>query len=371
MKMTDRNAAGCGKSRLAEIWKLRGVGMNKVKAAMRLLTSLRSRPQSADVQRQTFDRLSSLGPEPTVDDVFYCFRLILGRHPNMEDLKAHACVAQFTDLKHVVQSYLQSKEFAAREMLTTISKPILKRFPDFCIYVDPLEPFIGRGIAAGNYEPGVEAIFRKCVRPGMTVLDIGANVGFFTMLAASLVGPEGRVVAFEPNSNNVRMLEASRRANGFENVQVHCLAASDAPGILAFDTAYSNGIAASLGSSVDGLLGTAIIPAIDADRLLADDQPVHFIKIDVEGGEYRALNGMRRTLSRYRPTIVSEFYPGVLGSVSGVSPEEYLRFLMGQKYSIAVVEDNSCVTTCDNLEAVMATYQRRGVNHIDLLLTPV
>jgi FkbM family methyltransferase len=344
--------------------------MNQVKAALHFLTRIRSRRKSADVQLQTLDRLSSLGPEPTDDDIFYCFRLLLGRQPNMEEKEAHGNVAQFTDLKHIVQSFLQSEEFADRGMLTTISKPILKRFTDFCIYVDPLEPFIGRGIAAGSYEPGVEAIFRKCVRPGMTVLDIGANVGFFTMLAASLVGPEGRVVAFEPNSNNVRMLEASRRENGFANVQVHCLAASDAPGILAFDTSYSNGIAASLGSSVNGLFGTTIIPAIDADRLLADDQPVHFIKIDVEGGEYRSLNGMRRTLSRCRPTIVSEFYPGVLSSVSGVSPEQYLRFLIDQKYAIAVVEDDGCLTACDDLEAVMTTHQRRAVNHIDLLLTP-
>jgi FkbM family methyltransferase len=256
-------------------------------------------------------------------------------------------------------------------MLTSISRPILKVFQGFCIYVDPLEPWIGRGIAAGSYEPEVEAIFRKYVRPGMTVLDVGANVGFFTMLAASLVGPEGRVVAFEPNSNNVRMLEASRRANNFENVHVHCIAASDAPGLLAFTTSYSNGSAVSLGSSLEGLLGTTVIPAIDADRLLADEQPVHFIKIDVDGGEYRALNGMRRTLSRYRPTIVSEFTPGLLGGISGVSAEEYLRFLMGQKYSIAVIEHNGSPTSCDNVQAVMAIYQRRGIDHIDLLLTPV
>lgn len=219
---------------------------NKVKAAIRLLTTLRSRAQPASFSRQTLDRLSSLGPKPTEDDVFYCFRLILGRNPSLKEWEEHIGVGRHTDLKHIVQSYLRSEEFADREMLTSISKPILKLFPGFCIYADPSEPFIGRGISAGNYEPEVEAIFRKYVRPRMTVLDIGANVGFFTMLAASLVGPEGRVVAFEPNSNNVRMLEASRRANNFENVQVHCLAASDAPGILAFNTAYSNGTAVSL-----------------------------------------------------------------------------------------------------------------------------
>src|SRR5687768_1033712 len=83
-------------------------------------------------------------------------------------------------------------------------------------YVDVKDGLFGGWIAAeGRYEEHLTAALVAALRPGDTFLDLGANMGYFTMLAASLVGPGGRVLAFEPRHDNVALLHLSARENGF------------------------------------------------------------------------------------------------------------------------------------------------------------
>jgi FkbM family methyltransferase len=218
------------------------------------------------------------------------------------------------------------------------------------------------------YEPDIAAMLRAHLRPGMTMLDVGANIGLFTMLGASLVGPSGQVVAVEPNPANIRMLEASRRANGFRHVSIAACAVGRDFGVLALETTYSNGMTSAPADTLPALFEARLVPAMPLVRLLPS-RPVDFIKIDCEGAEHTALFSVQEAIRRDRPVIVSEFNPRLLQPNSGVSGAEYLQLLTGLGYRLAVVRPEGAVP-CADAEAVLAIYERNAPHHIDLLLNP-
>lgn len=308
----------------------------------------------------------------TPEDVFYCFRLLLGRHPHREEWTGHSGRAG-EDLASVVASYLDSLEFRRRGLQKREATDIaLAELPGFRIHVAADDAAVGRHVQAGAYERDVTAVFRRILKPGMGVLDIGANIGYFTMLSASIVGPAGYVLAIEPNPANARLLEASRRANGFDQVTVSQTAAGREVGLLALNTSYSNGTTSEPAADIASLLQSRTVPCLPADLLAPPDRRIDLIKADVEGAEYNALFGSRNTIARWRPTIISEFSPGLMPGISRVSGEEYLRWLLGLDYEISVIRPNgSLLPTGRAWQLVMDEYERRAVDHIDIVASPV
>lgn len=249
----------------------------------------------------------------TAEDIYHCFRLILGRAPHPPEMKGHfSRVGE--DLTGVVRSYVGALEFAKRGLLTgTVPDHVeLITLDDFSIYISGEDSAVGKHIRSGGYEPEVARIFCRFLTPGMTVLDVGANIGFFTMLAASVVGPAGRVVAVEPNVQNIRLLEASRRANGFEQVVVAHAAAGTGVGLLALNTSYSNGTPSAIDHDLGALMSAQIVPCFPLPAMVPAGRRVDFIKIDIEGAEYLALLGAQEMLRKDRPVIVSEFSPDLM-----------------------------------------------------------
>ncbi|MDQ2803103.1 MAG: FkbM family methyltransferase, partial [Pseudomonadota bacterium] len=221
-------------------------------------------------------------PDASLTDIFHCFRLILGRNPHAEEWTGHAMLAG-TRLAPVVASYLRSLEFSHRGLLGPPAQGeiILTRLPEFQIYSAETDGAVGRHVRDNNYELDVTAVFRRLLRPGMAVLDIGANIGYFSMLAAALVGPHGHVLAIEPNPLNARLLEASRRINGFAQVTLMQVAAGAEPGLLVLHTSHSTGTTSDLADGLDAILSAETVPAIPPDRLVS--RRIDFIKIDVDG----------------------------------------------------------------------------------------
>ncbi len=308
----------------------------------------------------------------TARDIFYCFRLLLGRHPNPEEWRGHAGRVG-EDLNGVVASYVNSLEYTLREgpRPERAATTVLSHVEGVRIYSALDDASVGRAVRAGLYEPEVCAQFRRLLRPGMNVLDLGANIGFFTLLAASLVGPSGSVVAVEPNPANARLIEASRRANAFDQVEVLQVAAGRAHGLLVLNTDFSNGTTAGLPDDVAVVLSAQTVPALRIDALLRRDRPVHLIKIDVEGAEYPALLGCEETIRRDRPAIVSEFSPYLMPGISGVDGPTYLRWLIGLGYRISVLRDDGGLDPAGKeVERVMQAYLARGSDHIDIVAEP-
>jgi len=184
-------------------------------------------------------------------------------------------------------------------------------------------------LTLGMWEPQYTALFRRLVRPGDTVLDLGANHGVYTLIAAQLAGPAGRVHAFEPNPRLAHLAEMSARLNGYgDTVTMHRVCASDSEGStwLVFETAFSGGGTQNR-TGVEGETALACRTAI-LDEIFADPGfKVDVVKLDVEGSEGRALRGMRALLARSPDVrILMEFAPAMLAG-SGVPAAEVVEML--------------------------------------------
>ncbi len=310
-------------------------------------------------------------PLADADDIFYCFRLLLGRSPNPEEWRGHASRVG-EKLDSVVASYAGSLEFSRRGLTAQdhMGGITLAELPGFRIYVAADDAAVGRHVRDDNYERDVTAVFRRLLAPGMGVLDIGANIGYFAMLSASLVGGAGHVLAIEPNPRNARMLEASRRANGFTQVTLSQTAAGPNTGLLVLHRSHSNGTTSTLPEGVAVLLDAETVPCVRPDALVSPDRRIDLIKVDVEGAEYQALLGCAGIIARDRPTIISEFSPDLMEGISGIDGRGYLKWLTGLGYELSVVEPDGSLHVARNTEDVMAAYQQRGTDHIDIVAQP-
>jgi FkbM family methyltransferase len=150
------------------------------------------------------------------------------------------------------------------------------------------------GCWLGIYEYRKRRLFERYVKPGMTVFDMGAHTGFYTLIASKLAGKAGQVFAFEPNPRNLGFLGRHLRINRVQNVTVMDVAASDRNGTASFD---ESAVSQTGRLAARGQL-TVKTAAVDDLGLPNPD----VIKMDIEGGEYAALRGMKRILSQ-RPIL--------------------------------------------------------------------
>jgi len=304
-------------------------------------------------------------------DIVACFRLLLGRWPHDEEWRGHRMQAG-QKLERVVGGYLGSLEFARRGLLAAADLgPVeLTRLPEFAIHTECHDAAVGQFVRADNYEREVASVFRRLLAPGARVIDIGANIGYFTMLSAHLVGPSGAVLAVEPGARNARLVEASRRVNGFDHVRVVQLAASTGPGMLRLNRTHSNGTTSSVPDETAALLAAETVGCVALDSLLGPDERVDLVKVDVEGAEYLALRGCQAMLARCRPAIISEFSPSLMPGISGIDGPGFLGWLQSLGYGLAVIMPDGEAREADPDE-VMAEYRRRGSDHLDLLARPL
>ncbi|MFZ6678777.1 FkbM family methyltransferase [Undibacterium sp. Tian12W] len=316
-------------------------------------------------QDNHFPKVASLA------DIYYCFRLILGRNPNPEECRGHSGMSG-VDLDKVVKSYVQSVEFQNRNLLVSQAQNIAERqIEGFRIYVDLDDHAVGVHMANASYEPHVTSIFKQYVKPGMRVLDIGANIGYFSLLAASLVGDSGKVFAVEPNAENCKLLEASKKLNSYAQISVLQFAAGRSCGLLSLNTSYSNGTTSTLSDDMTLLRASRTVAAMKLDDYRGLDGGVDFIKIDIEGAEYNALFGARNLLERCKPSIISEFSPTAMPAISGVDGREYLKFLDTLAYDISVIALDGSLQHCGaDHDKVMDAFVSSGVDHIDIFATP-
>lgn len=303
-----------------------------------------------------------MGLITTAEDLRACFRLLLGREPNEAEYEWHKWrIGQ--PLSALVDSVMGSEEFASLRRQKNRDDISVAQCDGWLMYASPDDIYGGKGILRyGKYESHVSSVFRSRLRPGFHVLDIGANIGYYSLLAAMVAGPSGLVIAVEPNPRNVRMILASARLNHFDHLQVIQTAAAREWGVVVL---YTDGSQGSVRKPVDG---DAILEAETVGAARLDDiikgRRIDIIKIDVEGYEREALEGCLETIRAHRPLIFSEFQPR---SFVG-SPEDYLRFLEAEGYRYSILRENgpALATRAQVMEECAAT----GSDHIDLLLEP-
>jgi FkbM family methyltransferase len=175
----------------------------------------------------------------------------------------------------------------------------------------PLDHVHAQRILRGNLEIPVQEALRRTLTPGATFYDIGANIGFFALLAARLVGPHGHVVAFEPVTESAASLRGSAASNGFTWLAVRDEAVGAAAGYASLcvvdDPAWSH--LSSRGRHARTQREDRV-PVVALDDLVHMGRlpPPDVIKIDVEGAELEVLAGMSSLLAHHRPLLICELH---------------------------------------------------------------
>lgn len=207
----------------------------------------------------------------------------------------------------------------------------LKAFP-------PRHNKISRYIHAhGVWEPEVTRCAQQRIRPGMRVWDIGADVGYFSLLFAGLAGPGGRVRAFEPIPKARLRLEENLRLNTCTNVEVESRALGSKPGkfILEKPLEISRiNLAKQLPGPED-----IEVQVVRGDDVFAESgwPSLDVIKLDVEGAELEILRGMTGVLQRHRPALLLEIHGPYL-PMFGASGEEVMKWLREQGYQLEPID---------------------------------
>lgn len=164
------------------------------------------------------------------------------------------------------------------------------------------------GYATGENELPVQETLATLLRGGDVFFDVGANVGFMTVVGACLVGERGRVFAFEPVLSNVAVIRRNLKLNHLEQVEICAKAVSDRSGHEQLVLArYSGGAALAVADAPPDAIGSIDVPVISIDDFVAAGAPApDVVKIDVEGAEIQVLKGMALTLKKYSPAVVVE-----------------------------------------------------------------
>ena len=199
-----------------------------------------------------------------------------------------------------------------------------------------LNPRTGQDVQKGMGEPHVQKALVDHLRPGMTFYDVGANIGFFSLMAARLVGPKGRVVSFEADPEIAARLQENLARNQFTHAQVEQKAVWSEPSTVSFERVDPNtspdrglGHVSPNGSAP----GSITVEAISLDQYIASHPAPDLLKCDVEGAEVAVFRGASKLLSGKRPILLVEMH----------SPENQralLELFAGYGYRCLNLDDN-------------------------------
>ena len=223
------------------------------------------------------------------------------------------------------------------------------------IFVHPDDSIEWGMFSKSEYEKEVSACFSNILCNGATVFDIGAHVGYYTVLASRLVSSAGSVHCFEPMPHLFERLEANVSLNFHENVIMNNKALSSEEGVLSLYPANTNN---SGNSSIIQRTDTDTVPlkvdatTIDAYVTKNYIEQIDLIKIDVEGAELYVLQGGIQTLQKYRPDVICEVFPELLYK-AGSSVEQLRELFEGLGYQGYII------TEADDLSNIYFPQQNR------------
>lgn len=205
------------------------------------------------------------------------------------------------------------------------------------IWVNLKDEHIGRMVLRGAYEDGSVDFVLSHLKEGATLVDVGANVGVYSLQAARAVGPTGRVFAFEPRDVTFSLLERSVRENGFDDRCVLSRKGLSDTSSSGWMHHWAGNDGASFVRQIAATSGGDPIELTTLDDIEFGPR-VDFFKVDVEGFETKVLRGGKRFFERYKPPASSEVFPAVLREVGGSSAEEYLSLWKSYGYEIRLYD---------------------------------
>jgi FkbM family methyltransferase len=186
-----------------------------------------------------------------------------------------------------------------------------------------LQEFVQQYIYFNLYEPHVKWLLQSLLQPGKTFFDIGAHVGYYTLLAARAVGPSGVVHSFEANPRTFELLSKNVRRNKLGPTLLNRVALADLNGEVKFCVDEIRPASSSLSGKGAEKKTELSVPSVTLDSYVANNRvaTLDLIKIDVEGGEGRVFRGAQETVSRFLPDIIGEFSKEMLTRENGQEQE--------------------------------------------------
>jgi len=207
---------------------------------------------------------------------------------------------------------------------------------------------------SGIHEPFTTQLVMKEISKGDVVLDIGANIGYYTLIFAKLVGKEGKVFAFEPEPNNFSLLKKNIAINGYENVVLIEKAVSNKSGKARLYLAEEHSGDHRIYES-EVILGRK---SIEIETVKLDDYfkgykgRIDFLKMDIQGVEPIALKGMETLLEKHRPKILTEFWPAGLKQF-GIDPVEYFNLLVIKGFKLYDINEDDDTVEPANINKLL------------------
>jgi FkbM family methyltransferase len=279
----------------------------------------------------------------TRDEIIWGYRYIMERDPRPDEIALHG--RQLISWTQLREHLLRSDEFAAQEkVIGHVSKWVITEIfgGSMKIWIDLADKYVSFGCLIDNYEPQESAALRRLLRPGFYVADVGANVGWFSFLAAQCIGQGGRVTAVEPGLPTADYLRRSVRLNGLDD-QITVL--QNAVGNRSATVSLNwNPVSRNPGSARIGELRKAdraqVVEMRELDTLLGGLR-VDCIKMDIEGAEGLAFAGAGAILQQNRPLIVCEINPAALRAVSDMSVEDLICIVRLHGYNAFSLEEGA------------------------------
>lgn len=279
------------------------------------------------------------------ESVLWAYRLFLDREPEDENYAQRA--ASFKDRKVMREHFLTSAEYLlkngkASEFKDVVALVSLQPYGSPGRLFINLSDSVGLNIAQGSYEQEEVAFVKANLRPGQTFVDLGGNIGFYSILASAIVGTQGKVFTFEPLTINIETIRRSIGENSFAtNIHVEQAIVGDRPRndmaiiyqTLEDGSGNSGGsFIAPVDSNIKAHLRREPVRQEMLDTFLSDVTAVDFIKMDIEGAEVLAMRGAKEIFKKFSPIILSEVHTNQLELVSGANWREYFALMHSYGY---------------------------------------
>ena len=224
----------------------------------------------------------------------------------------------------------------------TISNPIISKttLDEHTIFLNPDDKVCIETYAdVDSYDPGSTAILKKLLKKDMNVINIGANIGYFTLLAAREVGPQGKVFAFEPFPQTVELLQKNVDVNGYSNVDVVPMAVSDKTGTAKLSVGGSS-LHNVISSRIITEMSLITVPQTSVDDFMSQKElSINFVIIDAEGSEPFILNGMAKTLEKNPDMVIMIEYNPFTLELTGSTLENFMNTITNYGFLIYLINE--------------------------------
>jgi len=213
-------------------------------------------------------------------------------------------------------------------MKLKLVKTVIGKHKLVCNYL-PEDRYIGQRIALGKYEPYLSRLMLEQIKEGDVVIDVGANIGYYSMLFSKKVGEKGRIYAFEPDKTNYEILVKNIRENKLKNVKVIKGALGSKNSIKTMFKSADNLGDHRLFSDKLAISGYEKIKVYNLDNYLKkrkEKRKINLIKIDTQGWEPEVMLGAKKTIEKFRPTIFFEYWPWAY-KMAGLNKTKMMAFL--------------------------------------------